>query len=299
MLRRAPDLHRIAGLTTRSAPIPRDLLPVVRQALSDRYDVERELGRGGAAVVFLARTPEGTPVALKVLRPELVVTVAAERFLREIRFIQTLDHPRIGRLIDSGEKEWLVYYVMPFLEGPSLKSYLAKYTRMALEDVLKVTRDLLDALEHAHSHGIIHRDVKPDNIILTREGAMLLDFGIARAIAMSGQTSLTRSGIAVGTSTYMSPEQITATREIDHRSDLYSLGCVLFECVAGRPPFVHTSEGVVLHKHINEPPPDLRVVTPLAPPSLADAIARALRKSPDERWPSAAAMLEACLRASP
>lgn len=273
--------------------MPRDLLPLVRQALGNQYQVEREIGRGGAAVVFLARNPEGIAVALKVLRPELAVTVAAQRFLQEISFLSRLSHPHIGGLIDSGEKDWLIYYVMPYWEGPSLQQYLTKYRRLRIDDALRLARDLLDALAHAHGQNIVHRDVKPDNIILTPDGAVLLDFGIARAIALSGQTKLTRSGIAIGTSAYMSPEQITALRELDHRSDIYSLGCVLFEAIAGRGPFAHPNEAVVLNRHLNEPPPSLRTLAPDTPQQLDTAILRALAKKPEDRWPSARAMLDA------
>ena len=271
--------------------MPRDLLPIVRQALGDRYTVEREIGRGGAAVVFLAKTPGGRSVALKVLRPELAVTVAAQRFLREIQFISKLNHPNIGGLIDSGEQEWLIFYVMPYWEGPTLQQYLSKYRRLEIEDAVRLGHDLLDALAHAHQNDIVHRDVKPDNIVLARGGAVLLDFGIARAIALSGQTHLTRSGIAVGTSSYMSPEQITALREIDHRSDLYSTGCVLFEAFAGRSPFAHPNEGVVLNRHLNDPAPDVREFRPEVPEAAAKAIVRALAKEPENRWADARAML--------
>jgi serine/threonine-protein kinase len=273
--------------------MPRDLLPLVRQALGGHYQVEKEIGRGGAAVVFLARNQEGVAVALKVLRPELAVTVAAQRFLQEISFLSRLSHPHIGGLIDSGEKDWLIYYVMPYWEGPSLQQYLTKYRRLRIDDALRLARDLLDALAHAHGQNIVHRDVKPDNIILTPDGAVLLDFGIARAIALSGQTKLTRSGIAIGTSAYMSPEQITALRELDHRSDIYSLGCVLFEAIAGRGPFAHPNEAVVLNRHLNEPPPSLRTLAPDTPQQLDTAILRALAKKPEDRWPSARAMLDA------
>lgn len=273
--------------------MPRDLLPLVRQALGDRFAIEREIGRGGAAVVFRATDTSGATVALKVLRPELAVTVAAQRFLQEIRFIAQLDHPSIGRLIDSGEKDWLIYYVMPFFEGPSLQQYLAKYRRLAVPDAVRVARDLLSALAHAHDQGIVHRDVKPDNIILTASGTILLDFGIARAIALSGQTHLTRSGIAIGTSSYMSPEQITALRELDHRSDLYSVGCVLFEAAAGRAPFAHPSEAMVLNRHLHDPPPDLAALAPEVPRTYALAVTRALAKQPEDRWPDARAMLAA------
>jgi serine/threonine-protein kinase len=269
--------------------IARDLLPLVRQALGEQYSVDREIGRGGAARVFLAHGRDGTPIALKVLHPELLVSIAADRFLREIGLIARLDHPNIGRLLDSGERDWLVYYVMPFIAGPTLKQALAGGPFPA-ERTVRLARDLLSALGHAHQRQVIHRDVKPDNIVCGPSGAVLLDFGIARAVALSGSDRLTRSGIAIGTSSYMSPEQIGAAVDIDHRTDLYSLGCVLYECLAGRPPFVHRNEANVLQMHRLEAPPDLLKVRPEVAPALARLIARALLKPREERWSSAEAM---------
>jgi serine/threonine-protein kinase len=164
---------------------------------------------------------------------------------------------------------------------------------MSIPDTLRLAGDLLDALDHAHAHGIIHRDVKPENVVMSPEGAVLLDFGIARAVWASGSDRLTRSGIAVGTSTYMSPEQITALQELDRRSDLYSLACVLFECLAGQPPFTHRNEAMVLQLHLTQPAPDIRTLRPEVPAELAGGIARALAKTPEERWQSAAAMRDA------
>jgi eukaryotic-like serine/threonine-protein kinase len=231
-------------------------------------------------------------VALKVLHPELLVSVAADRFLREIRYSSQLEHPHIARLIDSGELDWIVYYVMTYVQGPTLREHLGHVARLSFGETVRLADDLLDALDHAHRHGIVHRDVKPENIVLGTEGAVLLDFGIARAVAASGSDRLTRSGIAVGTSTYMSPEQITALKEIDHRSDIYSLGCVLFECLAGRPPFTHRNEAVVLQLHLTQPAPDLQTLRPDTPRELTAGIARALAKTPDARWQTAAAMRE-------
>ena len=266
---------------------------MIRKALEGLYEVDREIGRGGAARVYLARSPDGVAVALKVLHPELLVSVAADRFLREIRLVSQLDHPHIGRLLDSGERDWLVYYVMPFLNGPTLKQHLAEVHRLTVEDTVRVGRDLLSALAHAHAQGIVHRDVKPDNIVLTPGGAVLLDFGIARAVAVSGSDRLTRSGIAVGTSSYMSPEQIGAEADIDRRTDIYSLGCVLFECLAGRPPFQHMSETVVLQLHRTEQAPDVGKLRPDTPPRVAAAIMRALVKDRRERWDTANEMAAA------
>jgi serine/threonine-protein kinase len=276
--------------------MPRDLLPLVRAGLGDRYTVESEIGRGGAAVVFRAVAHDGQIVALKILRPELSVTVTAERFLREIQIVKRLDHPRIGGLLDSGERDWLVYYVMPFIEGRSLKSLLRDRAHLPVSDTERIGADLLGALGHAHEHGIVHRDVKPDNILIGPGGAYLLDFGIARAVALSGTDRLTRSGVAVGTSHYMSPEQIMAVDDPDPRSDLYSLGCVLYECLAGRPPFHHPNEVRVLQLHQSAPVPDLRAAVPAVPAHVANAIKRALSKRREDRWHTAAQMA-AALRA--
>jgi serine/threonine protein kinase len=274
-------------------PIRRDMLALVRQAFTGRYDVEREIGRGGNARIFLATDPAGRKVALKILHPELLVSVAADRFLREIRLASQLNHPRIARILDSGENDWLVYYVMSFVEGVTLRERLDRVSRLPVAETMRFANDVLDALDHAHGRGIVHRDVKPANVVLSSQGAVLLDFGIARAVAASGNDQLTRSGIAVGTSSYMSPEQITAARDIDHRCDLYSLGCVLYECMAAQPPFVHRNEAVVLQLHLSQPAPEVRTLRPDTPPDLAAAIAKALAKNPADRWPTAVAMRDA------
>jgi serine/threonine protein kinase len=269
------------------------MLALVRKAFQGLYEIEREIGKGGNARIYLARKPQGLPVALKVLHPELLVSVAADRFLREIKLASQLDHPHIAKLLDSGERDWVVYYVMTYVEGVTLRELLSQATRMSIPDTLRLAGDLLDALDHAHARGIIHRDVKPENVVMSPIGAVLLDFGIARAVWASGSDRLTRSGIAVGTSTYMSPEQITALQELDRRSDLYSLACVLFECLAGQPPFTHRNEAMVLQLHLTQPPPDLRTLRAEVPAELASGIARAMAKTPEERWQSAAAMRDA------
>jgi serine/threonine protein kinase len=266
------------------------MLALVRQAFTGRYEVEQEIGRGGNARIFLATDPTGRKVALKILHPELLISVAADRFLREIRLASRLNHPHIASILDSGEHDWLVYYVMSYIEGPTLREALDRSSRLSISDTARLAIDLLDALDHAHRHDIIHRDVKPANIVLSASGAVLLDFGIARAVAASGNDQLTRSGIAVGTSTYMSPEQIAALPDMDHRCDLYSVGIVLFECLAGRPPFVNRNEAVVLQLHLTQAAPDVRTLRPDTPVELATGIARALVKRPEDRWPSATAM---------
>jgi serine/threonine-protein kinase len=268
----------------------RDMVAAVQQAIGTRYRIEREIGRGGGARVFLARTPAGEAVALKVLHPELLVSMAADRFLREIHLVSQLKHPHIAPLLDSGEVNWVVYYTMAYIEGPSLKQHQAVTSPLSIDETRRIAIDLLSALEHAHGYGIVHRDVKPDNVILSSAGAVLLDFGIARAMESSGGDRLTKSGMTIGTSGYMAPEQIQGSRQIDGRTDFYALGCLLFECLAGRPPFVHPNEMMVIHQHLLQPPPDVREFRPDAPPAFAEAIARALAKDPADRWPDAAAM---------
>jgi serine/threonine protein kinase len=273
--------------------IARDILPKVQAALADKYTVEREIAQGGAARVFRAQDKDGRQVALKVLRPELAVSVTAERFLREIGLMNRVEHPRIPRIVDSGQREWLVYYVMTYIDGPTLQQHLDRVRRASIDDTRRIADDLLDALGYAHEVGIVHRDVKPANIVLCEAGATLLDFGVARAIAAAGTDRVTRSGFTVGTSAYISPEQVAGSDTIDPRSDLYSLGCVLFECLAGRAPFVHARELALLHMHTHEAPPDVRTLREDTPTVVAAAIDRALAKDPAARWQTAGEMREA------
>jgi len=275
--------------------VPRDLLPVVQSALGDRYAVEREIARGGAARIFLARDRSGTPVALKVLHPELAVSLTAERFLREISLLSRIEHPRICRLLDYGERDWLVYFVMSYVEGPTLRQYLERVRRAPIEDTLRGTSDVLEALAYAHGLGVVHRDVKPENIKLSPAGAVLMDFGIAKAVAASavGSARLTRSGFTVGTSAYMSPEQVAGQQTIDHRSDLYSVGCVIYECLTGAPPFEHSDDRLVLGMHMRSAIPDARKRRADTPPKLAKLVTRALAKNPGDRWQTAAEMAAA------
>ncbi|HXY20603.1 MAG TPA: serine/threonine-protein kinase [Gemmatimonadales bacterium] len=269
----------------------RDLLALVQGALGDRYSVEKEIGRGGAARIFLARDGAGKAVALKVLHPELVVSIAADRFLREIGLLSRVDHPRICRLLDWGERDWLVYYVMDYVEGPTLREYLERVRRAPVEDTLRETCELLEALEYAHGLGVVHRDVKPENVKLSPSGAVLMDFGIAKAVATAApdRARLTRSGFTLGTSAYMSPEQATGG-EIDHRSDLYSVGCVIFECLTGSPPYEHADDRVVFGMHLRAPIPDVRRFRPHVPAELAKLVTKSLAKNPDQRWQSAGEM---------
>jgi len=275
--------------------VAREILPAVQKALGDRFRLVREIGRGGGARVFLATTPSGEQVALKVLHPELLVTVAAERFLREVRLTGQLDHPNIARIIETGESDWVVYYTMPYVEGPTLREALNRVRQLPIADAMQVAGQLLDALQHAHERGILHRDVKPENIIISHGRVILVDFGIARAILASAHENLTRSGMALGTCTYMSPEQIRGERALDQRTDIYSVGSLIFECLAGRPPFQHKADTAVLQMVLNEPAPPVRNFRPDTPPGLAEAVDRALHKEPADRWQSAAAMKAAMM----
>jgi len=275
----------------------RDLIERVRKALGDRYTVLAAVGRGGNASIFAAKDSSGAHVAIKVLHPELAVSVAADRFLREIRYASQLNHPHIARMMDSGEADYLLWYVMPYLPGDTLRQTLRREVRLPIPQAVAVAAEVLDALEHAHAHGIAHRDIKPDNIVLAPppQGAVLVDLGIARAIASSGDDRVTRSGFVVGTEEYMSPEQAQGVPDVDGRTDLYSLGVVLFECLAGRPPFSSPSAAAVLDMHQHNPAPDLHGLRRDVPRELAAVVARALAKSRAERWQRALEMREALL----
>src|SRR5215210_3858176 len=208
------------------------LLDRIRSALGTRYLIERELGRGGMAIVYLAHDQKhGRPVAVKVLRPELASSIGPERFLREIQMAARLTHPHILPLHDSGEVEGLLYYVMPYIEGESLRDRLQREHRLDLDQALELGREVADALDYAHQHGVVHRDIKPENILIANGQAVVADFGIARAL--SSAELLTEAGMAVGTPMYMSPEQAAGDPDLNGRSDIYSLGCVLFEALTG------------------------------------------------------------------
>jgi serine/threonine-protein kinase len=269
-----------------------DLVPTVRQALAGRFEIDREIGHGATAVVFLGRTAGGAEVAVKVLRAELMASVAAARFLREVRLAAQLSHPGLARVVDAGQAGWLLYCASEYVPGRSLRDRLDEGP-LAFDEARAVAGAMLDALGHAHAHGVVHRDVKPENVILSPRGPVLLDFGIARALGAAADDEITGAGIAVGTLDYMSPEQVRGERTPDHRTDLYATGALLFECVAGRPPFHPATDVELLRLHLTTPPPDLRAVRPDTPAALAEAVARALAKKVGDRWPSAAAMREA------
>ncbi|HEY0970539.1 MAG TPA: protein kinase [Gemmatimonadales bacterium] len=260
----------------------------IAHALADRYRFEREVGAGGMAVVYLAHDlKHDRPVAVKVLRAG-DTPVDVERFQREIRVVARLRHPFILPLYDSGEAGDVLYFVMPFVDGESLRSRLAREGRLPVGEAIEIARQVADALDTAHAEGVIHRDVKPENILMARSGhALLADFGIARALQHDrGAEPVTQLGMAIGTVAYMSPEQAMGEREIDHRSDVYALGCVLFEMLTGAAPFEGPTAMSVLSKHITAPVPDVRTRRPEVPPAIAAALDRAMSKHPEGRQES-------------
>jgi tetratricopeptide (TPR) repeat protein len=261
------------------------ILERLRASLAGRYELDREIGRGGMATVYLARDlRHPRQVAVKVLPPELATAIAAERFLFEIRTAAQLLHPHILGLIDSGNADGLLYYIMPHVPGESLRDKLSREHTLSLEEATRITREIASALAHAHAHGVVHRDIKPENVLLV-DGthAMITDFGLARAVMQSGGPRLTLSRHVVGTVHYMSPEQAGSGGDIDGRSDIYSLGCVLFEMLAGQPPFDADNDLAVLARHLREPPPRLRDARPDVPEAIERLVERALQKAPADR----------------
>jgi tRNA A-37 threonylcarbamoyl transferase component Bud32 len=275
-----------------SAPPP--LVTRLVNALAGRYEIESELAHGGMATVYLARdVRHDRRVAIKVLREVLAAAVGAERFLEEIRVTASLQHPSIVPLFDSGSAEGLVWYVMPFVEGETLRSRLAREGRLPVETALQLAREMADALEYAHRHGVVHRDVKPENVLLQSGHALVADFGIALALEHAGGERLTRTGITLGTPQYMAPEQASGERAVDARTDVYALGAVLHEMIAGEAPFAAESKKAVLMRVIREPVVALSTRRSDVPSFLDAAVWRALAKQPDDRFPSAAAFAEA------
>ena len=260
----------------------------VQAALSGRYQIERELGRGGMATVFLAEDlRHHRPVAIKVLDPELGALLGAERFLREIEIAARLSHPHILPLFDSGEAQGLLYYVMPFARGESLRQRLELEKQLPVEDAVRIAREVADALDYAQREGVVHRDIKPENILIAERHAVVSDFGIARAIHAAGGAKLTETGVALGTPAYMSPEQASGGA-LDHRSDQYALGCVLYEMLAGQPPYVGPTAESVTYQHLSAPPPRVTQIRASVAEALERAIGRALAKAPADRFGSAA-----------
>jgi eukaryotic-like serine/threonine-protein kinase len=271
-----------------------DTLERLKAALADRYTLQRELGRGGMATVYLAEDRKHhRPVALKVLRPELAAALGPDRFLREIDLSARLTHPHILPLHDSGNADGFLYYVMPYVEGESLRDRLTREKQLAVDDALQISREVADALSYAHSHGVIHRDIKPENILLESGHAVVADFGIARAVDVAGGDRLTETGVAMGTPAYMSPEQAGGSKDLDGRSDLYSLGCVLYEMLAGQPPFTGPTVESLVRQHLSAEPPNITNIRPSVPSWVAATLQRALAKTPADRFNPVALFAEA------
>ena len=269
-----------------------DVLEQLRTGLADRYEVDRLVGEGGMATVFLARDKRhGRQVAIKTLRAELSVSIGADRFLREIQVAASLQHPNILGLYDSGDLDGILYYVMPFIEGESLRKRLDREQQLPLHDAVRIVRESAEGLAYAHERGIVHRDIKPENILLQNGHALVADFGIARALDAAGE-KLTQTGMAVGTPHYMSPEQSLGADHADGRSDVYSLACVLYELLAGQPPFDGPNSRAIMARHAMEQVPSIQVVRQSVPDDLEDAVMQALEKTPADRYQSMAEFVD-------
>ena len=263
--------------------------PALDAILTDRYRIERQLGAGGMATVYLAHDLKlEREVALKVLRPELGAVLGTERFLSEVKITARLDHPHILTLIDSGTAGGLLYYVLPYVRGESLRDLLNREQQLGVDQALVITKHIASALDYAHRKGVVHRDIKPENILLQEGEAMLADFGIALAVQESGGSRLTETGLSLGTPHYMSPEQATGDRNVDARSDLYSLASVLYEMLVGEPPITGKTVQAVIAKLLTEPAMHVRTVRPTVPEAVDAAIAKALSKVPADRFSSVA-----------
>ena len=270
-----------------------DLLHRLETVLAGRYAIERELGRGGTATVFLARDLRHRRlIALKVLRPEVAAVLGSERFLREIEIAAGLTHPHILPIHDSGEADGLLYFVMPYVSGESLRARLAREGQLPVEDALRITRDIGAALSYAHTQGFVHRDIKPENILIEHGEAVVADFGLARALEAAADSRITGAGFAMGTPAYMSPEQATGP-DVDARADLYSVGCVLYEMLTGEPPFTGPNAQVILARHRADLPRPVRVTRPAVAPELEQVVLRLLAKIPADRYPTTDAAIAA------
>jgi serine/threonine protein kinase/tetratricopeptide (TPR) repeat protein len=271
-----------------------DLLDRLRTALADRYTFDREVGRGGMATVYRAQDQKhDRPVAIKVLHPYLAMNLGPERFLREIQIAAQLQHPHIVPLYDSGQAGDLLYYVMPYVEGESLRQRLAREQRLPVEDALHLGRSVAAALDYAHRHGVVHRDIKPENVMLHEGEAVVTDFGIAKAVTAAAASTLTQTGATVGTPAYMSPEQAAGAAELDGRSDVYSLGCVVYEMLSGRTPFTGPTAQAIIAQCFTEPPPPLRGSRGDLPDWLEPVVMKSLAKDAGDRFATAAQFSQA------
>jgi len=281
---------------------PRDEVTTERlqSSLAGRYRLERELGAGGMATVYLAEdVKHHRKVAIKVLHPELSAVLGPERFLREIELTANLQHPAILSLFDSGTADGLLYYVMPYVEGESLRGRLEREGQLPIADATRIASETADALQYAHDRGVVHRDIKPENILLQHGHALVADFGIALAVEQAGGQRMTQTGLSLGTPAYMAPEQAMGDRHVDARADTYALGAVTYEMLAGEPPFTGPNGQAIVAKVLTEEPPSVRTRRRAVSPAADAAIARALEKLPADRWQTTAQFAEALTRAEP
>jgi len=268
-------------------------------ALPPHYVIDRELGRGGMALVYLARdTRHERFVALKTLRPEIAIALGRERFLREIKIAARLQHPNILPVYDSGDAGGTLYYVMPFVEGESLRDRLDREPQLPVDDALQIAKEVAEALAYAHDHDVVHRDIKPENIMMSGGHAIVTDFGIARAVSAAGGDKLTQTGLAIGTPAYMPPEQASGSGNVDRRSDIYSLACVLYETLAGQPPFTGPTAQAIMARHSLDAVPRLKIVRDAIPDQLEVVIERALEKVPADRYQTSGEFAKALTAAS-
>jgi len=274
-------------------------IPRLTAALADRYRVERELGQGGMATVYLAAdVKHDRKVAIKVLKPELAAVLGAERFVQEIKTTAALSHPHILPLFDSGEADGFLYYVMPYIEGETIREKLNRETQLGIDEAVRITTEVADALDYAHRNGVIHRDIKPENILLHDGRPMVMDFGIALAVSAAAGGRMTETGMSLGTPHYMSPEQATADKTITARSDIYSLASVLYEMLAGEPPHMGNSAQAIIMKIIAEPVQPVTALRKSVTPNVAAALGKALEKLPADRFESARAFADALMNTS-
>src|SRR5438128_6357459 len=271
-----------------------DLLARLQSALGDAYRIEKELGGGGMSRVFLAQERElERQVVVKVLPPEMAAGLNAERFRREIQLAASLQHPHIVPLLAAGHADDLVYYTMPLIEGESLRAKLAREGELPINETMRILCDVADALAYAHEHRVVHRDIKPDNVLIARHHAVVTDFGVAKALSEStGKTSLTSAGVALGTPAYMAPEQAAADPHTDHRCDIYAVGALGYEMLTGRPPFTGATPQHVLAAQVTEAPEPVTKRRATVPAALAALVMRCLEKSPADRWQSAEELLD-------
>ena len=262
-------------------------------ALPERYLYRREIGKGGAAHVLLVHDTERNElVAVKILRPEIMTVLGRKRFQREIDIIRKLQHPNILPLLDVGTVETQIFFTTPFVEGDTLQTKIKSDKQLTLADTVAITSDVAAALDYAHGRGLIHRDVKPANILLSERGAVVADFGIARTVSLDRGT-ITNSGQSLGTAAYMSPEQCGAVRELDKRTDIYALGCVVYEMLTGEPPFTGATEQAIIARHCGEAPRSMRYVRPTIPRTVDHVVLKSLAKVRAHRYRSAGEFFDA------